>query len=222
MVRPEMATVLPGPTWNTRLLAFPSTARLPAPGPEMVMFLSTSSSPLVNTIVPDTAKVIVSPSFAVASAWRNEPAPLSLVFVTVMVAACAVIITAQISARAIAANLILGAIFVFMAVVVYLFLPKILPGVAKKCVEDGSRAQRSFKVRCGPSVLPSLEKGSFPRCQSVASDSCRRRSSKRALDLDQPPHPSRRRSSDHRVRTTVCFQTLHCQSTERSSFRPHS
>jgi hypothetical protein len=44
-------------------------------------------SPLVKPIVPVTAKLIVSPSFASASAWRNEPAPLSLVLVTVIVSA---------------------------------------------------------------------------------------------------------------------------------------
>jgi hypothetical protein len=32
---------------------------------------------------------MVSPSFAFAIAWRSEPRPLSLVFVTVMVFACA-------------------------------------------------------------------------------------------------------------------------------------
>ena len=58
----------------------------------MVTLLFTSSSPLVSVIVAgvETEKSIVSPSFAFASAWRNEPAPLSFVLVTVMVAACAV------------------------------------------------------------------------------------------------------------------------------------
>src|SRR6266542_4350902 len=111
MVRPEMVTFLPGPMWNTRLVAFPSTARLAAPGPSIITFLSTGSSPLVNTIVPDTAKVIVSPSFAMASAWRNEPAPLSLVLVTVMVAPCARSATAKNRATAIATGLIRVVIF---------------------------------------------------------------------------------------------------------------
>ena len=53
-------------------------------GPEIVMLLSTSSSPAVNPIVPVTAKLIMSPLFASASAWRNEPGPLSSVLVTVM------------------------------------------------------------------------------------------------------------------------------------------
>src|SRR6266508_419796 len=116
MVRPEMVTFLPEPKWNTRLVALPSTARLPAPGPSMVMFLSTSSSPLVNTMVPDTAKVMVSPSLMSMSAWRNEPAPLSLVLVTVMVAAFARNATAQNRAIAIAAVITLGGIFVFIGV----------------------------------------------------------------------------------------------------------
>jgi hypothetical protein len=53
----------------------------------MVTFLSIASSPLVSPIVPVTAKVIVSPSLASTSAWRNEPGPLSFVLVTVMVVA---------------------------------------------------------------------------------------------------------------------------------------
>jgi hypothetical protein len=39
-------------------------------------------------MVPLTAKVMRSPSCATAIAWRNEPGPLSFVFVTVIVAAC--------------------------------------------------------------------------------------------------------------------------------------
>ena len=54
------------------------------PGPLIVMFLSITSSPLVKLIVPVTANSIVSPSFASASAWRNEPDPLSFRLVTVM------------------------------------------------------------------------------------------------------------------------------------------
>jgi hypothetical protein len=84
MVNPEMVTVLPEAMWNKRLMALPFTARLAAPGPEMVMLSFTMSSPVVNTIVPVTAKVIVSASFAMARAWRNEPGPLSFVFVTVI------------------------------------------------------------------------------------------------------------------------------------------
>ena len=61
----------------------------------MVTFLSTNNSPPVRLIVPATAKLMVSPSFALASACRNEPGPLSFVLVTVIVVACAWITTAQ-------------------------------------------------------------------------------------------------------------------------------
>ncbi|PYL25158.1 MAG: hypothetical protein DMF44_03075 [Verrucomicrobia bacterium] len=81
---PEMVTVWPEAMWKTRLWLLPLTARFSAPGPETVMLLSTSSSPLVSPIVPVTANSIVSPSFASVSAWRSEPGPLSFVFVTVM------------------------------------------------------------------------------------------------------------------------------------------
>src|ERR1051326_3286711 len=57
------------------------------PGPLIVMFLSITSSPLVKLMVPFTPKLIVSPSFASASAWRNEPGPLSFRLVTVMMLA---------------------------------------------------------------------------------------------------------------------------------------
>ena len=53
------------------------------------MLLLTKSSPDVSPMVPVTAKVIVSPSLAIASALRSEPGPLSLVFVTVMIVALA-------------------------------------------------------------------------------------------------------------------------------------
>ena len=81
----------------------------------MVMFLSMASSALVRLMVcPLSAgsKLIVSPLFA-ASAWRSEPAPLSFVLVTVIVAARAAIAIAQSSATQIAAQPI-GTILVFM------------------------------------------------------------------------------------------------------------
>ena len=59
-----MVTVCPEAMWNTRLWLLPFTARFSAPGPEIVMLLATNNSPLVNPIVPVTAKPIVSPSFA--------------------------------------------------------------------------------------------------------------------------------------------------------------
>jgi hypothetical protein len=40
-------------------------------------------------IVPVTSKLTASPLWESAIAWRSEPAPLSLMLVTVMVAACA-------------------------------------------------------------------------------------------------------------------------------------
>ena len=85
------------------------------PGPEMVMLLLMKSSSLVNPIVPVTAKIIVSPSFASASAWRNEPGPLSLVLVTVMVSAFAGIATAQSNATAVATDLIVERILVLVS-----------------------------------------------------------------------------------------------------------
>src|SRR5947207_15829568 len=85
-----------------------------APGPEMVTLLLTKSSPLVNPIVPVTAKVIVSPSFTSASAWRNEPGPVSLVLVTTMMSASAGIATAKSNATAVAADLTSNVILIFI------------------------------------------------------------------------------------------------------------
>ena len=99
-VRPSMVTVLPGLTSNTRLCKLPSTARLFAPGPLMVTSLSTFSSPLVSVILcplSDESKLIVSPSFASTSAWRSEPGPLSLVLMTVIVAADAALVLSRIA-----------------------------------------------------------------------------------------------------------------------------
>jgi hypothetical protein len=79
----------------------------------MLMFLFTSSSPLVSPMVPVTANVIVSPSFASASACRNEPGPLSFVFVTGMMLECARTIAHK-SATQITGNLVqLDVILVF-------------------------------------------------------------------------------------------------------------
>src|SRR5437762_1905667 len=80
------------------------TARRFAPGPLMVMFLLITSSPLVRPMMPVTAKVIVSPSFASASACRNEPGPPSLVLVTVMMFASADTAAAQTSPKQIGAH----------------------------------------------------------------------------------------------------------------------
>ena len=51
----------------------------------MEIILSTSNSPLVRPIVPVIENMIVYPSPASAKAWRNEPGPLSLVLVTMIV-----------------------------------------------------------------------------------------------------------------------------------------
>jgi hypothetical protein len=66
--------------------------------------------------VTPAAKVIVSPSFATLSAARNEPGPLSLVFVTVMVIARAGIAIAQNSAVTMAATLTeaVNLLFIFL------------------------------------------------------------------------------------------------------------
>src|ERR1043166_8871669 len=57
------------------------------PGPLMVTFLSITSSPVFKLMVPVTATLMVSPSVASVSAWRNEPAPLSFRLVTIIVSA---------------------------------------------------------------------------------------------------------------------------------------
>src|SRR5437660_1166094 len=95
----------------------PLTARLGAPGPEMVILWLTVSSPVVRVIVPVTAKVIVSPSFAMLSACRNDPGPLSLVFVTVMVMAYAGPAAMISSAAAMAADLVNGVNLFFIFIV---------------------------------------------------------------------------------------------------------
>src|SRR5215831_4865110 len=80
-----MVTVLPGAMWNTRFTALPFTASWATPGPAIMTSLFTSNSPLVQVIVAagGSEKLIVSPLFAMASAPRREPAPLSAVFMTV-------------------------------------------------------------------------------------------------------------------------------------------
>src|SRR5438128_10716162 len=104
-------------TWKMRkgaAFAARDTASTSAPGPLIVMFLLITSSPLVRLIAPVTANVIVSPSFTSASACRNEPGPLSLVFVTTMVSACAGIATAKSNVTAVAADLTLNVILIFI------------------------------------------------------------------------------------------------------------
>ena len=56
---------------------------------------------------------IVSPLFAMASAWRNEPGPLSLVLVTVIVSLRVVSATAQRSANEIEAGRMFNVVLAF-------------------------------------------------------------------------------------------------------------
>jgi hypothetical protein len=89
--------------WKTRPAVLPSTASTSAPAPLMVTLLSTSNTPLVSVMTPEMpAASIVSPSFASTSAWRSEPGPLSLVLLTMMVAACAAIARALAKVKQIA------------------------------------------------------------------------------------------------------------------------
>jgi hypothetical protein len=72
----------------------------------MMTLFPTSNSPLVSVMTPEMPVAsIVSPSFATASACRNEPEPLSFVLVTLIVAARAGIATALNSITAITAHL---------------------------------------------------------------------------------------------------------------------
>lgn len=84
---PEISVVLPLPLvqTNTRSALLPSTARLSAPGPWMVTDLAKLIEPLVSTMVPVTAKSIVSPDAASMTACRRVPAPASARLVTVRV-----------------------------------------------------------------------------------------------------------------------------------------
>ena len=71
---------------NTRKVPLPSTDRLSAPGPLTVTAVVICNSPLVSKMVPEMPVAsMMSPLTAVASASRNEPGPLSLVFVTTMI-----------------------------------------------------------------------------------------------------------------------------------------
>ena len=100
---------------NTRNVALPLTARFAAPGPEIVTLWFTASSPLVRVMVPETPVAsMVSPSFAMLSALRNDPEPLSLVFVTTMVVACAEIAAAKSNAAAMVTDLMVAVILFFI------------------------------------------------------------------------------------------------------------
>ncbi len=96
MVRPEMVTgKKPVPPLRSKMrncgvppALLRCTVNTLAPGPVIVRSLLINNSALVSVIVvrPE-AKLIVSPDAASRIACRSEPAPLSLVLVTVMVVA---------------------------------------------------------------------------------------------------------------------------------------
>ena len=114
IVNSEMVTI-PAKFSNTRETALPLTARVAAPGPLMVTLWVTCSSPLVRVMVPETPVAsMVSPSFAMLSALRNDPEPLSLVFVTTMVVACAEIAAAKSNAAAMVTDLMVAVILFFI------------------------------------------------------------------------------------------------------------
>src|SRR2546425_1546140 len=76
-------------TLKTRELLLPEIVNRLAPGPWKVRFLSISNSPVVSVIGLVTwpgvmSKVIVLPGQALAMIPRNEPAPLSLLLVTMV------------------------------------------------------------------------------------------------------------------------------------------
>ena len=91
IANPEIETVVLVMISKTRLALLPLTARTAGPGPRMVIFLTTASSPPVSVMVPVTfvAKVMTSPLPAGTMAARNEPGPLSARVATVLVAAFA-------------------------------------------------------------------------------------------------------------------------------------
>src|SRR6059036_2755066 len=88
MLSPPRVTARDSLIQNTRSAALPFTARIAGPGPRTVTLLETNSWPLVMVMVPEMPVAsIVSTSDTLASASRNEPGPLSLVLLTVNVAA---------------------------------------------------------------------------------------------------------------------------------------
>jgi hypothetical protein len=95
-VNPETLRV-PVVALKMRLAPLPLSVRTLAPGPLMLRLLVISSSPLVRVIVPDTAKVIVSPEAELAMVSRNDPGPLSLEKTTVRIAPWSAVIWSQIT-----------------------------------------------------------------------------------------------------------------------------
>src|SRR6185369_17586897 len=102
-----------------------------APGPVIVRFLSMSNSPVVKVIVcPFSAgsKLIVPPTQTLTIALRNEPAPLSLVLVTVTGFAQGLIVItkvfgAEVSLPPLAVPLLSASVIVIVALPLALFAP---------------------------------------------------------------------------------------------------
>src|ERR1041385_7176178 len=90
MVNPDKAVPPPAATLTLKilLLLFPEIVNRLAAGPWIVRLLAIDNSPVVNVIglvtwPADMSNVIVLPTQASATACRNEPAPLSLLLVTI-------------------------------------------------------------------------------------------------------------------------------------------
>ena len=81
MVKSEKLLELPPP-----LMVTPGVPIDPGCEPSMVTFLQITSDEARSIVVTLGAKLMMSPAAAAASAARSEPAPLSLLLVTVMVA----------------------------------------------------------------------------------------------------------------------------------------
>ena len=73
-------------TSKMRVRLFPDIVRRLAPGPVIVIGTDTPIG-VVSVMVPVMLKLTRSPAIADATVARSEPAPLSLVFVTVLVIA---------------------------------------------------------------------------------------------------------------------------------------
>ena len=129
IVRPEIEAVTFAMMWKIRnagALVLRCTVRRPAPGPVIVRFLLITNSPLVRvTAVRHGAKLIVSPDEALRIACRNEPAPMSFPFVTVMVAADVPVALNKSAAIAQAPQILLF-VFISFSILLWKFLDKVL------------------------------------------------------------------------------------------------
>jgi hypothetical protein len=148
MVRPDNVTTVPGMMWKTRLALLPLITPC-GPGPLIVTFLLTISSPLVSVIVLLATTLMVSPLAADASAARNEPGPLSAVLWTVIVRALTL---AAVQMRRIETTALVLRFIEHLPVVVA------LRGSRSTVLGDGSLA--SPALRGNALAMPSPE----PRC----------------------------------------------------------